>query len=117
MTFYVVGCDSVQIYRNFDIGSAGFRKVLRAILVYLLVYRLNESRINIEKTTYFEGLGKFRYGLQKLRNLLKHGVGSGRGQCANEILDTRKKNLSVVLANHAFAKHATWLLDGSHVEL
>jgi len=33
---------------NFDTGSAGFRKVLRAVLVYLLVYRLNESRINIE---------------------------------------------------------------------
>jgi len=97
---------------HFDSQAADFRKVLRALLVYLLAYRLNESRISLEGTTYFDGLAQWKYALRKVRHLLARAVGGAAAANSHEVLKTRRENLKVILSKNLFARHATWLLGG-----
>jgi thiamine kinase-like enzyme len=96
---------------HFDSNAADFRKVLRALLVFLLAYRLNESRINLEGTTYFDGLAPLKYVLRKVRLILATAVFSVSAGSPHEKLETRKKNLEAVLSKNLFTQHVTWLLD------
>jgi hypothetical protein len=99
----------------FDCHAADFLRMLRALMVFLLLYRLNESRANLEGSLYFDGLSKWRYVLCKLGRLF---TGNGRGGAASElpILAVRKENLRAVLSRKVFVRHAAWLLDlqGDH---
>jgi len=100
---------------QFDRNAGDFRKVLRALLVFLFVYRLNESRANLEGTTYFDGQTKLKYVLRKVRRILARvffSVGAGGPQ---EKLEPRKENLKTVLSKELFTRHITWLLDGPQV--
>ena len=100
---------------HFDSNAADFRKVLRALLVFLLAYRLNESRINLEGTTYFDGLPKLKYVLRKVRRLLAGAVGSAGAGSGPVKLEARKENLKAVLSKELFARHFSWLLDAQRV--
>ena len=100
---------------HFDRNAGDFRKVLRALLVFLLVYRLNESRVNLEGTTYFDGLAKLKYVLRKVRRLLARAFFSVSAGSPQEKLATRRENLKTVLSKNLFARHVTWLLDVDQV--
>lgn len=95
---------------HLDRNAADFKKALRALLVFLLAYRLNESRINLERTMYFEGLTPLKYVLRKVRLILVRAVSLNAGSPHKE-LETRLKNLQAVLSNNLFTQHVTWLLD------
>ena len=100
---------------HFDRTAADFRKVLRALLVFFFVYRLNESRANLEGTTYFDGQAKLKYVLRKVRRILARvffSVGAGGPQ---EKLAPRKENLKTVLSKELFTRHITWLLNAPQV--
>jgi len=90
-----------------------FKKVMRAVLVFLLLYRLNETRISGEGTAYFEGRGKFTYVLRKLTGLLANRIPSRACHSLNEAMAMRKENLKTVLSRTAYTHHVSWLLDGS----
>lgn len=100
---------------HFDPNAHDFRKVLRALLVFLFVYRLNESRVNVEGTTYFDGLAKLKYVLRKVRHLLARACFGVSVGCPQEKLEPRKENLKAVLSKHLFTRHVTWLLDAPQV--
>ena len=94
-----------------DSQTDDFRKALRALLVFLLVYRLNESRVNLEGSLYFDGLAKWRYVLRKVGRLLAGVVGSADAGSRHVQLEARKENLKAVLSKKLFARHVSWLLD------
>ncbi len=96
---------------HLDSNAADFTKVLRALLVFLLAYRLNESRISLEATTYFDGLGQLKYTLRKVRLILATAVFNVSAGRPHEKLATRQKNLEAVLSKKLFTEHMAWLLD------
>jgi len=100
---------------HFDRNDGDFRKVLRALLVFLFVYRLNESRVNLEGTTYFDGLAKLNYVRRKVRRVLARVFFSASAGCPQAKLETRKENLKTVLSKNLFTRHVTWLLDAPRV--
>ena len=100
---------------HFDSNAGDFRKVLRALLVFLFVYRLNESRVNLEGTTYFDGLAKLKYVLRKVRRVLARAFFSASAACPQAKLEPRKENLKTVLSKELFTRHITWLLDAPQV--
>ena len=100
---------------HFDRNAGDFRKVLRALLVFLLVYRLNESKVNLEGTTYFDGLAKLKYVLRKVRRVLARAFFSASAACPQAKLEPRKENLKTVLSKTLFTRHVTWLLDAPRV--
>jgi hypothetical protein len=100
---------------HFDRTDGDFRKVLRALLIFLLVYRLNESRINLEGTTYFDGLSKWTYGLRKVRRLLAAAVSRESAAGPHEKLETRKENLKKVLSKTQFIRQVPWLSEVDRV--
>lgn len=100
---------------HFDPNTGDFRKVLRALLVFFFVYRLNESRVNLEGTTYFDGLAKMKYLRRKVRRVLARAFSSVSPDCPQAKLEPRKENLKTVLSKTLFARHLTWLLDAPRV--
>jgi hypothetical protein len=102
---------------QFDSHPDDFRKILRALLVYLLLYRLNESRANLEGSSYFDGLSKWRYALRKVGRLLAGPIGDAGAGSRPAKLAARKENLRAVLSKKLFAQHASWLLDLHRVHI
>jgi hypothetical protein len=49
--------------------SHRFRTAYRGILIFFLVYRLNETRLLAASQTYFDGIGKSEYLRAKARRL------------------------------------------------
>jgi serine/threonine protein kinase len=99
-----------------DSHGDDFLKILRALLVFLLLYRLNESRANLAGSAYFDGLSKWRYTLRKVGRLLA-GAGGGAGAGGPHVkLKNRKANLQTVISKELFARHVSWLLNlpGAH---
>jgi len=96
----------------FDRHGADFLRVLRALMVFLLLCRLNESRANLEGSLYFDGLSKWRYALRKLSGLFARRT-NGRTQGPSDlaVLAVRKENLRAVLSRKILVRHAAWLLD------
>ncbi|MBI4524229.1 MAG: phosphotransferase [Deltaproteobacteria bacterium] len=92
-------------------ASRSFKDALRGILIFLLVYRMNETRIGLRKTTYFDGLGKLRYASKRFRNLLFCSVGDCRPNFANRSMRLRKNNLEAVLSSRSFLGYLDWLLE------
>jgi thiamine kinase-like enzyme len=97
---------------HFDVNTVDFGKVTRALLVFLSVYRLNETRINLEGTAYFDGLAKRQFVLRKATRLLKAVIFNDPAGALHEKLETRVQNLKTVLSKELCTKHVSWLLDG-----
>jgi hypothetical protein len=99
-----------EVFR-FDSHADEFLKILRALLVFLFLYRLNESRANLEGSSYFDGLSKWKYALRKVGRLLAGAVGSACAGSVHVKLESRKENLQAVLSKKLFALYVAWLLD------
>jgi hypothetical protein len=96
---------------RFDTRAGDFRKILRALLAFLLLYRLNESRVNLEGSSYFDGLSKWKYVLKKIGRVLTGKVSRAGAGIQHVNLAARKDNLKAVLSKKLFARHVTWLFD------
>jgi aminoglycoside phosphotransferase (APT) family kinase protein len=85
-------------------GSREFRRAYRGILVFFLVYRLNEARINLAGGRYFDGLSQGRYLGKKIGSLLAR---RGRSRTPDEAqeLTIRRRNLQQVLSRSGFQQH------------
>jgi hypothetical protein len=96
----------------FDYRGPDFLRIFRAVMVFLLLYRLNESRANLEGSLYFDGLSKWRYALRKLSGLFSRRTnGRTQGPSDLSVLAVRKENLRAILSRKVFLRHAAWLLD------
>ena len=95
---------------HFDRHADDFLRILRALMVFLLLCRLNESRANLEGSLYFDGLSKWGYALRKVGRLITGGGRAGTGSRLPSLV-IRKENLRTVLSKKLFHRHASWLLE------
>jgi hypothetical protein len=92
-----------------DPASRHFRAAYRGILVFFLVYRLNETRIGLSRSKYFDGLGKVEYLKRKLAGLIRGQRGAGSTGAA-AVLEVRKRNLRRVLSTKGYLAHLDAML-------
>jgi glycosyltransferase involved in cell wall biosynthesis len=85
-------------------GSREFRRAYRGILVFFLVYRLNEARVNLAGARYFDGLGKVEYARRKFRGLFTAGGTRPPGDDTGELAD-RRHSLREALSRSGFRRH------------
>jgi aminoglycoside phosphotransferase (APT) family kinase protein len=92
-----------------DPRSQQFSRAYRGILIFFLVYRLNEAQIGFRQTTYFDGLGKLEYLKRKAVTLI-----TGRRELwpeeAAAVLDVRKRNLRRALSVEGYHEHFETML-------
>lgn len=73
-----------------------FRKAFRGILTFFSVYRLNETRLACEGTTYFDGLTKRAYARKKILRLLSRRDPPS-GAALDGRVEARMRDLRVIL--------------------
>jgi len=88
-----------------DPRSREFADAYRGILVFFLVYRLSETRIELLKTSYFDGGGKRRYLRRKLGALAAGDTSAWREDRLTAALARRKRNLRLALSRPHFDEH------------
>jgi aminoglycoside phosphotransferase (APT) family kinase protein len=94
-----------------DPRSDAFVEAYRGILVFFLVYRLNEGRIALLDTAYFDGLGKQQYLKRKIKRLASGHHSVRRDPEIAEALETRTRNLQRVLSRRHFREHLRFLQE------
>ncbi len=95
---------------GFDRQSREFKKAFRGIVIFFLVYWLNNTRINIGNKTYFDGLTKWNYILKKIKELFSDGMFNGNSRLVDRSLQIRKNNLTRMLSKRYYLKDLNWLL-------
>ncbi len=93
-----------------DPRSRPFRSAYRGILTFFLVYRLNEARLGLAGTGYFDSLAKSTYVTRKAARLLA-GRRDARGDAA--ALAVRTRNLRGVLSSKGYGDHLETVLAGA----
>ena len=91
---------------SFD--APDFRTAYRAILVFFLVYRLNETRLLARHELYFDGLPKKSYAVNKVRQLLT-GRDAWRHVPEAPDVAVHGRNLRCALDAHRFAEHVEFM--------
>ena len=85
-----------------DVRSKEYYEAYRGILVFFLVYRLNEARLALAGTTYFNGQPKGRFLLRKAVGLATRD--GWRDESAKALV-VRARNLRTVLSRRGFVQH------------
>jgi hypothetical protein len=93
-----------------DPGSRTFQDAYRGLLVFFLVYRLNEARIALSNTSYFDGLGKAAFVRRRLGDLLRARRGAWRDEHMEAALRVRRENLRCALSGTGFREHLDTML-------
>jgi thiamine kinase-like enzyme len=96
-----------------DPSSKEYRDAYRGILVFFLVYRLNEARNLLTGSSYFENLGKRRFVARKAVGLATGRREIWRDDQVGAGLDVRKENLRRALSQTGFNEH----LEAMHASL
>ncbi len=94
---------------EFDRQSNEFKKAFRGLFVFFLAYRLNETKIAIENTTYFDGLGKWDFLLKRLKGLFSDRMFNSNSRLVAPSLQIRKNNLTRMLSKNIYLKNLNWL--------
>ena len=95
-----------------DPASRDYSDAYRGILIFFLVYRLNEERILSSGGSYFDGLGKGRFLARKAAGLASGRRDAWRDDAMREQLEVRTRNLRRALSvaqyrDHLEAVHAS----------
>jgi hypothetical protein len=88
-----------------DPRSREYQDAYRGILVFFLVYRLNEQRNSLSGGTYFDGLGKRRFLARKAAQLATGRAEAWRDEAMEAALDVRQRNLRLALSTKLFREH------------
>jgi aminoglycoside phosphotransferase (APT) family kinase protein len=88
-----------------DPESREYRDVYYGILIFFLVYRLNEERIALGGGSYFDGLGKRRFIMRKFGQLAMGRRTAWHDDAASDALNVRKRNLRRALAPALYREH------------
>lgn len=87
-----------------DPASREYREAYRGLLIFFLVYRLNEHRVDQGGRGYFDGLPKHRFLARRFGQLA-----TGRRQAwrdeGDSVMDVRKRNLRLALSTAGFREH------------
>jgi hypothetical protein len=98
---YLAGAASLGL----DPASQEYRDAYRGILTFFLVYRLNEERIFLSGSSYFESLGKRRFVARKAVGLALGRRTVWRDEGVGAALEIRKRNLRRALSPALFHEH------------
>ena len=95
-----------------DPESKDYREAYRGILIFFLLYRLNEERILLSGGSYFDGLGKRRFVARKAARLATGQRDAWRDDTMKAGLEVRTRNLKRALSttlcqDHMEAMHAS----------
>ena len=88
-----------------DPQSREYRRAYRGILIFFLVYRLNEERIFLSGRSYFDGLSKWRFLAHKAARLATGRREAWRDEATAGALDIRKRNLRRALSSKLYREH------------
>jgi aminoglycoside phosphotransferase (APT) family kinase protein len=97
---------------DLDPRSRRFADAYRGILVFFLVYRLNEARIALSSGAYFDGTAKLRYLGRKTADLLRGRTAAWRPHPA-AALQLRTANLRLALSRRGFRGHLEAMVDAA----
>jgi hypothetical protein len=97
--------------RSIDLDplSSDFRDAYRGILIFFLVYRLNEARILLANTAYFDGIGRLDYLKRKAVNVMLGRPEAWRREAA-AALEMRRQNLRRALSLECCRRHLDAML-------
>jgi len=93
-----------------DPASREFDTAYRGVLIYFLVYRLNEARIALQNGAYFDGREKRDYLVTKLIGLAQGRPELWRDEQMREALVVRKNNLRRMLSATGYGQHVEHML-------
>jgi hypothetical protein len=93
-----------------DPASREFNTAYRGLLTFFLVYRLNEARIALQKSAYFDGRGKRDYLVAKLIGLAQGRPELWRDETMREALAVRANNLRRILSARGYGEHVEHML-------
>jgi hypothetical protein len=102
--------DAMQL----DAQSERFREAYRGILIFFLVYRLNESRLVRERATYFDGATKAQYVGRKAWRLTTDREGWRYAEVSPGV-EVHARNLRRALNTRAFDDHLDAVLAASNL--
>jgi hypothetical protein len=88
-----------------DPASRDYSDAYRGILIFFLVYRLNEERILSSGGSYFDGLGKGRFLARKAAGLASGRRDAWRDDAMREQLEVRTRNLRRALSVAQYRDH------------
>jgi hypothetical protein len=88
-----------------DPDSRDYRQAYQGILVFFLVYRMNEERIGRCAGSYFDGLGKRRFLGRKLGQLVWGRRAAWRDDDKRDALAVRARNLRLALTPGGYRQH------------
>jgi hypothetical protein len=88
-----------------DPASPDYSRAYRGILIFFLVYRLNEERILATGGAYFDGLGKRQFLTRKAIGLASLRRDAWRDDVMREELAVRTRNLKRALSVAEYRKH------------
>ena len=88
-----------------DANSREYQDAYRGILVFFLVYRLNEQRINESGGAYFDNVGPRRFVTRKAARLAAGRRDAWRDDSMDEALNVRKRNLRRALSRRLYREH------------
>jgi thiamine kinase-like enzyme len=106
LRFYLAGAGAAL---GLDPRSSDFAAAYRGILIFFLVYRLNEARIRMANGAYFDGHSRARYLARKAGDLLLGRPAAWRPE-RTPALDVRAQNLRGALSQRGFRQHLDAML-------
>jgi aminoglycoside phosphotransferase (APT) family kinase protein len=105
LRFYLARSEAIGL----DPRSSGFARAYRGILIFFLVYRLNEARIRLTNNAYFDGVGRLRYVSRKAAHVMLGRADAWQREPA-AALDVRADNLRYALSPSGFRQHLDEML-------
>jgi thiamine kinase-like enzyme len=95
-----------------DPSSTEYADAYRGILIFFLVYRLNEERILATNGSYFDGQAKPRFLARKAAGVVTLRREVWRDDTVGDALDVRKRNLQRALSPDFFREHLSAMHAG-----
>jgi len=104
--------DATRQTLGLDPRARDYRTAYRGILIFFLVYRLSEQRMGLSGGAYFDGVGKRRFLVRKVRGLAAGRRASWHDDGVGAALDIRKRNL-----RRALSRSSDELFESMHATL
>lgn len=88
-----------------DPRSRDYLDAYRAILIFFLVYRMSEQRMDLTGGAYFEGVSKARFLSRKAGGLLRGRRAAWHDDALGSALQVRQQNLRRALSPSGYREH------------